>query len=226
MDARGIADEFARQWGGTWVVTLDLVTIFHLRVVDGIRTIAVATHPSMLSPYIEYVGEWCEAPVTCRVAATTDRNNPGVRWLTLMSRCPVCLPKLIGRVVEHELAGLPADAPRQLAMTPTQDLRGRAVRIGGRTVMTASFTARRRLAGHAPARHAPLPPIAPAPPLRSTAAAAETSDAATPATTPLRVAARSRHAITPSRRVAIGPAAAEEGSPPTTPLPRRAEPEP
>src|SRR5690242_11998706 len=102
MDARGIAAEFARQWRGTWVVTLDLVTLFHLRVVDGTRTIAVAAHPSMVARYIEFVGECCEAPATCRVATTTDREVPGIRWLTLMSRCPVCLPKLLERVVEHE----------------------------------------------------------------------------------------------------------------------------
>ena len=178
LDARRIAEEFAGHWSGTWVVTLDLVTILHLRVVDGIRSISVATHPSMVTPYVELVGECCEAPATCRVATTTDRNDASVRWLTLQSRCPVCLPTLLRRVVAHELAGLPPDAPRQLAMTRTQDLRGRAVRIGGRTVMTASSTARRRLAGHATARPAPLPPI---PPLRSadplaTAAPAELGD--------------------------------------------------
>jgi hypothetical protein len=201
MDARRIAGEFAERWAGTWVVTLDLVTIFHLRVVDGVRTISVAAHPSMLGPYIEYVGEWCEAPATCRLSATTDRNDPGVRWLTLMSRCPVCLPKLIERVVEHELAALPPDAPRQLAMTPTQDLRGRATRIGGRTVMTASATARQRLAGHAPARPPALPPIPPPPPLRSDAPDPAADTPAAPATRPLPITTASRREITPSRQV-------------------------
>ena len=163
LDARAIAEEFAGHWSGSWVVTLDLVTILHLRVVDGIRSISVATHPSMVGAYVELVGDCCEAPATCRVATTTDRNDANVRWLTLLSRCPVCLPTLLHRAVEHELAGLPPDAPRRLAMTPTEDLRGRAVRIGGRTVMTASYSARQRLAGHAPARPEPLPPIPPLP---------------------------------------------------------------
>lgn len=150
MDAERIAGEFASQWWGTWVVTLDDRTLFHLRVVDGTRTIAVATHPSMLAAYIEDIGTWCEAPATCRIAATRDRQDARVRWLTLMAHCPVCVPRLIARVVGHELAGLPQDAPGTLAMTPTEDLRGRATRIGGSTVMSASATARQRLAGHAP----------------------------------------------------------------------------
>jgi hypothetical protein len=157
VDARRIADEFAEQWRGAWVVTLDRRTIFHLRVVEGTRTVAVAAHPTMVATYVEHVGAWCEAPATCRVATTTDREDAGVRWLTLLSRCPVCLPKLVERVVEHELAGLPEGAGRELAMTPTPDDRGRTTRIGGSTVMSASATARRRLAGYRPPRPAQSP---------------------------------------------------------------------
>lgn len=209
LDARRIAEKFAGHWTGTWVVTLDLVTILHLRVVDGIRSIAVATHPSMLGVYIEFVGECCEAPATCRLATTTDRNDAGVRWLTLQSRCPICLPTLLQRVIAHELAGLPPDAPRELAMTRTQDLRGRAVRIGGRTVMTASSTARQRLAGHAPARPAPLPPIPPLPPIRSDERGPAPLGVPEPRELP---APAGRATITPSRRVGapVASAAPEE----------------
>jgi hypothetical protein len=165
VDARRIADEFAEQWRGTWVVTLDQRTIFHLRVVEGTRMIAVAAHPTMVAAYVEHVGVWCEAPATCRVASTIDREDPGVRWLTLLSRCPICLPKLIDRVVGHELAGLPDGAPGVLEMTPTPDTRGSSTRIGGSTVMAASATARQRLAGHAPVRDPnPEPAPRPAPP--------------------------------------------------------------
>ena len=164
MDARRIAGEFASHWWGTWVVTLDARTLFHLRVVDGTRTIAVAAHPSMVSSYVEHIGTWCEAPASCRIAVATDRQDTGVRWLTLMARCPVCVPRLVERVVEHELTGLPAGAPGELAMTPTKDLRGRATRIGGSTVMSASATARQRLAGHAPGSPPSRTPAAPPPP--------------------------------------------------------------
>jgi hypothetical protein len=165
VDAGRIADDFAARWHGAWVVTLGNRTVLHLRVVDGTRTISVAAHPSMLSTYIEHVGAWCEAPATCRLAARTDRESTGVRWLTLMSRCPVCLPKLLERVVQHELAALPDGAPRDLAMRPVADTRGRATRIGGSTVMAASATARHRLSGHVPAR--PVRPLPTTPPRRA-----------------------------------------------------------
>jgi hypothetical protein len=190
VDARRIAGEFASHWWGTWVVTLDDRTLFHLRVVDGTRTIAVAAHPSMLGAYVEHIGTWCEAPATCRIAATTDRQDTGVRWLTLMARCPVCVPKLVERVVEHELSGLPEGAPGELAMTPTQDLRGRATRIGGSTVMSASATARQRLAGHAPGSPpARTPAAAPPAPVAAVAppepAAAPAAEATSPETRPV-----------------------------------------
>jgi hypothetical protein len=183
VDARRIADEFASHWWGTWVITLDDRTLFHLRVVDGTRTIAVAAHPSMLSAYVEHIGAWCEAPATCRIAATTDRQDTGVRWLTLMSHCPVCLPKLVERVVDHELTGLPDGAPGALAMTPTRDLRGRATRIGGSTVMSASAAARQRLAGHAPG--APPPPRLPAGTAQPGATPPDATPAASPETRPI-----------------------------------------
>jgi hypothetical protein len=155
VDARRIAEEFAGQWRGAWVVTLDRRTIFHLRVVEGTRTIAVAAHPTMVGAYVEHIGATCEAPATCRVATTPDREDGGVRWLTLLSRCPFCLPALVERVVEHELGGLPETAAGELAMTPAEDTRGRATRIGGSTVMSASATARQRLAARRRAAERP-----------------------------------------------------------------------
>jgi len=236
VDARRIADEFASHWWGTWVVTLDDRTLFHLRVVDGTRTIAVAAHPSMLSTYVEHIGTWCEAPATCRIAATTDRQDTGVRWLTLMARCPVCVPKLVERVVAHETAGLPGGAPGVLAMTPTQDLRGRATRIGGSTVMSASATARQRLAGHAPATRTPPPPPAPppaapppaAPPEPQPRPGAPAAVARDPAITPSRLVSPprppekprpERRADTPADKRADTPAE-KPASPETRPIPR------
>ena len=112
MDARHIADEFAEQWHGTWVVTLDQRTIFHLRVVEGTRTIAVATHPyDGRAPTSSTSAPGARRRPPAAVASTTDREDTGVRWLTLLSRCPVCLPKLVERVVGHELTGLPGSPP-------------------------------------------------------------------------------------------------------------------
>jgi hypothetical protein len=224
VDARRIAGEFASHWWGTWVVTLDARTLFHLRVVDGTRTIAVAAHPSMLSTYVEHIGTWCEAPATCRIAATTDRQDTGVRWLTLMARCPVCVPKLVERVVEHELSGLPEGAPGELAMTPTKDLRGRATRIGGSTVMSASATARQRLAGHAPGSPPSRTPAA-APPA-PVAAVAPPEPTTAPGITPSRLVAPPRppdavpDADAPKQPAQPAEPAAEATSPETRPIPR------